>query len=87
MTITKAVDIQGCGHERSATWTLVDLSEPEKIGQHPNREEHYCPETPLQRMVKLDVKVTGQTQVDKEFNITHAEVLISCPANDCPHHK
>ena len=88
MTIAKAIDIEGCGHERPATWTFVDLSEPEKIGQHPTRgKRQICPETLLRRDVRLKVKVTGQTQVDKEFNTTHAEVLISCPATDCPYHK
>ena len=85
MTITKTITIGGCGHERPATWTFVDLDEPEKIGQHPNRKEQICPETPLRRHIELNINVTGKT-IDDGKHGKHAEVLISCPATDCPHH-
>ncbi|MDP3917696.1 MAG: hypothetical protein Q8Q30_00780 [Candidatus Woesebacteria bacterium] len=86
MTISKTITIQGCGHERPATWTFVDLAEPEKIGQHPIRKTQICPETPLKERVILETEVTGKTISDEKHR-EHAEVIISCHARNCPHHE
>lgn len=86
MTITKTITINGCGHERPATWTFVDLQEPEKIGQHPNHKAQICPETPLKERVVLEVDVTGKIINDGK-HVEHAEVVISCHARNCPFHE
>jgi hypothetical protein len=85
MTIVKTVRIGGCSKELG-TSTFVDLSEPEKIGQHPNLPEHYCYITPLDRDVILNVTTTGGV-VDDGRNPKYAEVIINCTASDCLFHK
>lgn len=86
MTLAKTVIINGCEHERPATWTFVDLAEPDKIGQHPNSKTQICPETLLEERVKLEVKVTGKT-INDEKNTKHAEVIINCHATNCSFHE
>lgn len=85
MTLTKTVQIAGCSKELG-NWAYVDLREPAKIGHHPNHPEQLCKATPLKRNVLFDVTVTGGV-IDDEKHGKYAEVLINCPATDCPHHK
>lgn len=82
MALVKEVRIQGCSKEY-CSWTKVDLSEPNTIGQHPNHPEHYCHETPLQRTITLEASQVGKT-IFRGVKI--ADVYISCPAIDCPNH-
>ena len=86
MTFVKTVTIKGCNHERSAIWTVVDLDEPKKIGQHPNHETQKCSATPLKKRVELEVEVTGEIINDGKHP-KHAEVIITCNARNCLHHE
>lgn len=87
MRVTKTITIAGCGLERNdrCTFAYVELEEPEKIGQHLNRATQTCLETPLKRRIVIDVNATGNV-IDDGTDTKRAEVLISCPATDCPHH-